>query len=178
MQFQIITWILIAFALAACGPTYRTVEVAEVKPRPKAVDSRGFELPADPNAEPQAVPLDGFKPLEWRVLRGLEVKSGKSSPELAGFTGANIKIKGFMVPFDDEDEQVSEFLLVPQAGMCIHTPPPPPNQIILVEVSTGGANRVEWDKEVSVYGQFQIVDGNSPYGKTGFKVSAVRARPD
>lgn len=47
----------------------------------------------------------------------------------------------------------------------------------MVEVGTGGANRVEWDKEVFVYGQFQIVDGDSPYGKTGFKTSAVRARP-
>jgi len=127
---------------------------------------------------PKAVTLDGFQKLEWKTLRGLEVKTGKSSTELAAFTGANIKISGFMVPFDDEDENVSEFLLVPQAGMCIHTPPPPPNQIILVEVASGGANRVEWDKEVSVFGQFQIVDGNSPYGKTGFKISAVRARPD
>ena len=178
MQFQIITWILIALALASCGPTYRAVEVTEEKPQQKPAETKGFEFPVEESSGPRAVPLEGFKPLPWRTLRTLDVKTGKASPELSAYTGANIKINGFMVPFDDDEEQVTEFLLVPQAGMCIHTPPPPPNQIILVEVATGGANRVEWDKEVSVYGQFQIVDGNSPYGKTGFKISAVRARPD
>lgn len=178
MQFQIITWLLIAFTLAACGPTYRAVEVTDVKAKPESQSSGRALSPVEEGEAPRAVKLEGYKPIEWKVLRGLDVKTGKSSQDLAAFTGANIKINGFMVPFDDEDEQVTEFLLVPQAGMCIHTPPPPPNQIILVEVATGGANRVEWDKEVSVYGQFQIVDGNSPYGKTGFKIAAVRARPD
>lgn len=178
MQFQIITWTLVAIAFIGCGPTYRAVEVSEVKTKPGAPAVGQTESPVEEPDAPRTVKLDGFKPIEWKVLRGLDVKTGKSSADLAAFTGANIKINGFMVPFDDEDEQVTEFLLVPQAGMCIHTPPPPPNQIILVEVATGGANRVEWDKEVSVYGQFQIVDGNSPYGKTGFKIAAVRARPD
>lgn len=178
MQIQIITLTLLSLALAACGPTYRAVEVSTETNRPKAADAKGVELPIDESGGPKPVSLDGFKRMEWKTLRTLDVKTGKASTELSSFTGANIKISGFMVPFDDEDEQVTEFLLVPQAGMCIHTPPPPPNQIILVEVATGGANRVEWDKEVSVFGQFQIVDGNSPYGKTGFKISAVRARPD
>ncbi len=178
MQTQIITLTLLSFVLAACGPTYRTVEVSTESDRPKKTGAQSVDLPVEEAAGPKPVTLDGFQRMEWKTLRSLDVKTGKASAELAALTGANIKISGFMVPFDDEDEQVTEFLLVPQAGMCIHTPPPPPNQIILVEVATGGANRVEWDKEVSVFGQFQIVDGNSPYGKTGFKISAVRARPD
>lgn len=177
MQFQCIICILLALGLAACGPTYRAVEVKPDSSN-SSPSSGSAGAPVEEAAAPRAVPLDGFKSVQWKTLRGLELKSGKTTPELASLVGANIRINGFMVPFDDEDEQVSEFLLVPQAGMCIHTPPPPANQIILVEVSTGGANRVEWDKEVSVYGQFQIVDGNSPYGKTGFKISAIRARPD
>ncbi len=178
MQFQSITWILLGLSLVSCGPTYRTIEVSDQKSPSTPAGASRADIPAEEPSGPKPVTLDGYKPLQWRTLRGLDVKTGKSSPDLAAFTGANIKINGFMVPFDDEDEQVTEFLLVPQAGMCIHTPPPPPNQIILVEVATGGANRVEWDKEVTVYGQFQIADGNSPYGKTGFKVSAIRARPD
>lgn len=177
VQFQCIICILLALGLAACGPTYRAVEVKPDSSN-SSPSSGSAGAPVEEAAAPRAVPLDGFKSVQWKTLRGLELKSGKTTPELASLVGANIRINGFMVPFDDEDEQVSEFLLVPQAGMCIHTPPPPANQIILVEVSTGGANRVEWDKEVSVYGQFQIVDGNSPYGKTGFKISAIRARPD
>lgn len=169
----------ILLALGGCGPTYKTVEVTQ-NDAPKPVEERKFEMPEDPNAPPpgpKAVPLVGFRPLDWRLMRGLDVKTGRSTPELVAFVGGNIKLRGYMVPFDDDEEEVSEFLLVPQAGMCIHTPPPPPNQIVLVEVA-GGANRVEWDKEVAVYGQFQIADGNSPYGKTGFKIAAVRARPE
>ncbi|MFA0698623.1 DUF3299 domain-containing protein, partial [Vibrio sp. 10N.222.49.C9] len=30
-----------------------------------------------------------------------------------------------------------KFFLVPTAGACIHTPPPPPNQIVLVEYPEG-----------------------------------------
>ena len=38
-----------------------------------------------------------------------------------------------MVPLDvdyGEAETVSEFVLVPSAGMCMHVPPPPPNQML------------------------------------------------
>jgi len=178
---QRIICLIPALLLAACGPTFKTVEVDPTVAPPQQAENTPPPPPAfpfDPQQGPRTVPLQGFQRLDWRTLRGLDVKTGRSTPQLTAITGANIRINGFMVPFDDDDEQVHEFLLVPQAGMCIHTPPPPPNQIILVEIATGGANRVEWDKEVSVYGQFQIVDGNSPYGKTGFKISAVRARPD
>jgi hypothetical protein len=184
MHLQRIMLALSLTLTVACGPNYKTVEVAETDrpPSQNAPDaipnaSAPFEPPPGSTSAP-SIPLDGYKRIEWKLLRGLEVKTGKTTPDLAGFVGANVRINGFMVPFDDDIEEVTEFLLVPEAGMCIHTPPPPPNQIILVEVASGGANRVEWDKEVSVYGQFQIADGNSPYGKTGFKISAVRARAD
>lgn len=181
VKYQRIIWLALAMWLAGCGPKFKVVEVdpreAGREPQREAAAASLPEAVGEP-AGPKPVTLDGFQRLDWRVLRGLDVKTGRASAQLAGYTGANIRISGFMVPFDDDDEQVTEFLLVPQAGMCIHTPPPPANQIILVEVATGGANRVEWDKEVNVYGQFQIVDGNSPYGKTGFKISAVRARAD
>jgi hypothetical protein len=47
--------------------------------------------------------------------------------------GQQVTISGFMVPLRFEDDRVSQFLLVPYAGACIHVPPPPPNQIILVD---------------------------------------------
>ena len=51
--------------------------------------------------------------------------------------GKKIKIDGFMVPLDfdyGEALTVIEFVLVPDAGMCIHVPPPPPNQMIFVKL--------------------------------------------
>ena len=42
-----------------------------------------------------------------------------------------------MVPLEfdyGEGLTVEEFVLVPDAGMCIHVPPPPPNQMIFVKL--------------------------------------------
>lgn len=47
--------------------------------------------------------------------------------------GELIRIPGYVVPFDfDVRQRHREFLFVPYMGACIHTPPPPPNQIIFV----------------------------------------------
>lgn len=61
-------------------------------------------------------------------------------PQLGGFEtvddldGVLIRIPGYVVPFDFNLEKGQEaFLLAPYMGACIHTPPPPPNQIIHVE---------------------------------------------
>jgi len=47
------------------------------------------------------------------------------------------KIPGFMAPIEFNGTKVTRFFLVPTAGACIHTPSPPPNQIILVEYDKG-----------------------------------------
>ena len=48
--------------------------------------------------------------------------------------GAMIRMPGYLLPLDYSGKQVSEFLLVPWVGACIHTPPPPPNQIVHVKL--------------------------------------------
>lgn len=55
-------------------------------------------------------------------------------PEL---DGAQIKIPGYVIPLEFDGNQTVEFLLVPYVGACIHTPPPPANQIIHVRSQTG-----------------------------------------
>lgn len=47
--------------------------------------------------------------------------------------GEFVKIPGFIVPLElTGGARISEFLLVPYFGACIHYPPPPPNQIVYV----------------------------------------------
>ncbi|MEM7330254.1 MAG: DUF3299 domain-containing protein [Pseudomonadota bacterium] len=60
-------------------------------------------------------------------------------PQLGGFETVDalneeyVRIPGYIVPFDFSSKmRQSEFLFVPYMGACIHSPPPPPNQIILV----------------------------------------------
>ena len=51
--------------------------------------------------------------------------------------GQRVRIPGYMLPLKHSDEGVTEFLLVPWVGACIHTPPPPPNQMVHVAVPGG-----------------------------------------
>ncbi|MCU0732947.1 MAG: DUF3299 domain-containing protein [Hyphomonas sp.] len=52
--------------------------------------------------------------------------------------GVLVRIPGYVVPFDfDPKARHTTFLFVPYMGACIHTPPPPPNQIIFVRAAEG-----------------------------------------
>jgi len=48
------------------------------------------------------------------------------------FDGTVIKMAGFVTPLAFSGTRVTEFLLVPYVGACIHVPPPPANQIVYV----------------------------------------------
>ena len=74
--------------------------------------------------------------ISWRELRKLNVKTGEMPMSLKKLLGKPIKIPGYAVPIEGDEgfDLVSEFLLVPVFGMCIHVPPPPPNQVILVKM--------------------------------------------
>jgi hypothetical protein len=117
-----------------------------------------------------------YKNLEWLTLRGLNTRTGAVSEALRKLEGGAVRIKGYMVPFADEYETAQEFLLVPEFGMCIHTPPPPANQIVLVTM-TGSPASVDFAKPVEVAGILEIAAGDSPYGKVSFKMEAAEAKP-
>lgn len=60
--------------------------------------------------------------------------------------GARVRIPGYVLPFEfSESGKISEFLLVPYFGACIHTPPPPPNQIVYVKAKTPIALSDQWE---------------------------------
>jgi hypothetical protein len=51
--------------------------------------------------------------------------------------GQFVKMPGYVLPLEYAGSKVTEFLLVPFVGACIHVPPPPPNQIVHVKVEDG-----------------------------------------
>jgi hypothetical protein len=88
-----------------------------------------------------------------------------------GLNGKRIRIPGYVVPFDfNADAEHTEFLLVPYFGACLHTPPPPPNQIIFVtsEVAAKIENIEEpvWLEGTLSTGEFLNDLGNSAYELT------------
>ncbi len=82
--------------------------------------------------------------------------------------GKRIRVPGYVVPFDfSADAEHKEFLLVPYFGACLHTPPPPPNQIILVRAETAAKiTNIEdpvWLEGTLKTGEFMSDLGNSAY---------------
>lgn len=61
----------------------------------------------------------------------IQIGTFNTVPELDGLT---IRLPGYTVPFEyGRDAEITEFLLVPYYGACIHAPPPPPNQTVFVQ---------------------------------------------
>ena len=48
--------------------------------------------------------------------------------------GQTVRIPGYVLPLEFAGTKVTEFLLVPWFGACIHTPPPDANQIVHVKL--------------------------------------------
>ena len=46
--------------------------------------------------------------------------------------GQLVRMPGYALPLEHKGLGVTDLLLVPYVGACIHVPPPPPNQIIYV----------------------------------------------
>jgi hypothetical protein len=62
-----------------------------------------------------------------------------NAPGNPALDGAEVRLAGFVVPLERAGNALREFLLVPYFGACIHVPPPPPNQIVLVRYPQGVA---------------------------------------
>ena len=61
-----------------------------------------------------------------------------STRVVSDYDGQSVRIGGYPVPLEtDAQGRYLSFFLVPYAGACIHVPPPPPNQIILVDYPDG-----------------------------------------
>ena len=61
-----------------------------------------------------------------------------STRTVAALDGKEIHIGGYPVPLESDAKGRSTlFFLVPYPGACIHVPPPPPNQIVLVRYPKG-----------------------------------------
>jgi hypothetical protein len=61
-----------------------------------------------------------------------------STKTVAAMDNKNIRIGGYPVPLEtDAKGRATLFFLVPYPGACIHVPPPPPNQMVLVRYPKG-----------------------------------------
>lgn len=119
--------------------------------------------------------LDDSDPRAMEALEKLR-KAWDEAPAEPSLNGARIRIPGFVVPLDAQKGQLKEFLLVPYFGACIHTPPPPANQIIHV-VSAKPLKNVQIMDAVWVNGTLGISRTETEFGASGYQMKAEAVMP-
>ena len=75
--------------------------------------------------------LDDADPRALQMMKRVR-EVWDNAPANPALEGKPVRIPGFVVPLEETPEGIKEFLLVPYFGACIHSPPPPANQIIHV----------------------------------------------
>jgi hypothetical protein len=112
--------------------------------------------------------------IDWRLYGQMDYVTGFIPEELKKLDGSLIKSPGFMVPLEDNMKQVSQFLLVPSPQACIHVPPPPPNQMVLVNIKNGA--KVEYGP-IWVHGKLNIKTVRTQYGDVSFELEGLYVEP-
>jgi hypothetical protein len=102
----------------------------------------------------------------WSTLKTLN--SAQSSSPARALDNKLVSVPGFMVPLEDDADQVTEFILVPFAGACIHVPPPPPNQMIYVKLQRNHKAKMSFTEPIIVTGRLHVATVDSPYGDISF----------
>ena len=90
--------------------------------------------------------------------------------------GETVEIPGFIVPLDGTGANLRSFLLVPYFGACIHTPPPPPNQIVYVTVDTELAEIDLWEPQWA-RGTLSAKRADTDLGDAAYTLSLSAMRP-
>lgn len=112
--------------------TLYRIEVKNAKVATDFMKSQAAEIRAKLRA-------DGLDP-DWylqqrdRVMSEHARQFSQVNPDVLGQT---VRVPGYIVPLEMQGLMAVEFLLVPTAGACIHTPPPPANQLIHIRYPDG-----------------------------------------
>lgn len=97
------------------------------------------------------------------------------APTRTELEGLRIRIPGYVVPLDMLGGDIREFLLVPYLGACIHTPPPPANQII--QVVSPRRHALQTMDAVWVIGTLKVARSDTKMGISGYVLEASRIEP-
>jgi uncharacterized protein len=112
-------------------------------------------------------------PIDWKLLRQLDWKTGNKTPAIEKLEGVRVRIPGYVVPLEDNQLLVKEFLFVPTVQACIHVPPPPPNQMIYVVMDK--AFELNWSfRAFWLEGILSLQEKKSPYGRVSYQMEGKK----
>ena len=159
--------------------------LAQAQPLPKAGPEGYTELRWDDLVPKGWDPMKGLRekgitnmaalndadPKVMDMMRAMR-EAWDAAPTEARLDGNRIKLPGYVVPLEEEKTGLTEFLLVPYFGACVHTPPPPANQIVLVVPAKPALGFRSMDT-VWVSGVLRTKRGDSPMGTSGYRLEAA-----
>lgn len=197
--FVLAAWLLMSAGSAQASAPYK---VGDRLPQNKAVAAPNKPATSTtPAAASTSAASDNFKEIRWEALipknwdpskdfKNLDMnflndgdpramaalqtmrEAWDKAPIEASLNGARIKIPGFIVPLDGERGKLREFLLVPYFGGCIHTPPPPANQII--DVVLDQPTRIQMMDAVWVSGVLETTRSDTSMGSAGYRLKGIK----
>jgi hypothetical protein len=122
------------------------------------------------------VPQDYLTPDMPLSHDGSMLQMGLDAPVIQSLNGKLVRIPGFVVPLEGDNETSSEFLLVPYFGACIHVPPPPANQIVYVQFATAVPIDDLYDA-VWVTGTLTTTGWKGDLATVGYSLSGISVSP-
>ena len=99
-----------------------------------------------------------------------------NAPTEPSLDGTRVKLPGYLVPLEESAAGHTEFLLVPYFGACIHTPPPPSNQIIHV-FPFRPVKEMQTMDAVWASGTLEVVRSETGMGNAGYRLRAEVVTP-
>jgi hypothetical protein len=154
-------------ARPAAAASFKTVGWDDLLPADwePAAEFKGVDLTRLADNDPRAAKL--FKRLReiW-----------DNAPANPALQGSALRIAGYVVPLEETPQGMTEFLLVPHFGACIHTPPPPANQIVHVRTGRPVKGLASMDA-VWISGEMKVTRSDTGMGVSGYAMDAVRVDP-
>lgn len=99
------------------------------------------------------------------------------APVVPELDGKRVRLPGFVVPLETDGTRISEFLLVPYYGACIHVPPPPANQTVDVRLPPELAFEGKPFDTIWVTGTLKVTPTSSELAQAGYRIEATGVAP-
>ena len=132
----------------------------------------------DPSGEFKNLDLSKMQDSDPKAMEALDKlkQAWDNAPAEPSLNGRKIRIAGFALPLERKGDKVVEFLLVPYFGACIHTPPPPANQIIHAK-SDKPLTGVRMMVPIWAYGTLSVARGDTTWGVAGYRLTVDKVAP-
>ena len=175
---------LLAACLLALPIAQAQAQAQDTKATPKPPAARpGYaEISWDDLVPKDWDPLKQFKDMNFGLLNDADPRAAAAlkkmrevwdnAPTNNAMDGRTIRIPGYVVPLEEGKNGMTEFLLVPYFGACIHTPPPPSNQIIHVKPKEPAKGLKSMDA-VWIDGTLKTLRSDTFMGASGYRMDAV-----